>query len=131
MGLKLDVAQFRRDFPEFADATKFPTQQVEFWGGLASKLVSEPRFGSLYTESLELFTAHSLVLSAQSRTASAGGGAAGGNAGAVASKAVGSVSVSFDTAGSLELNAGHWNQTTYGRQYIQLARLIGQGCVQL
>lgn len=127
----MDVQQFRRDFPEFADATKYPTQQVEFWGNMAGKLVSESRFGNLYTEGVELFAAHNLVLAAQSRTASAGGGAAGGNAGAIASKAVGSVSVSYDTSSAMELNAGHWNQTTYGRQYIQLARLIGQGCVQL
>lgn len=127
----MDVTQFRKDFPEFADASRFPVGQVEFWGRMAAKLVSETRFGDLYTEAVELFAAHNLVLAAQSRAAAAGGSLPGGNAGPVASKAVGSVSVSYDTAGSMELNAGHWNQTTYGRQYIRLARLIGQGCYQL
>jgi hypothetical protein len=127
----MDAAQFRRDFPEFADSTRFPIQQVDFWCNMGKKLVSQDRFGDLYTEAVELFAAHNLVLSAQSRMAVASGGLPGGQGGTVASKGVGSVSVSYDTAGASELNAGHWNQTTYGRQYIRLARLIGQGCYQL
>lgn len=127
----MDTVQFRKDFPEFSDTAKFPNQQIEFWGGMGEKLISQSRFGTLYREAVELFTAHNIVLSAPSRTAAATGGIPGGNAGAIASKAVGSVNVSYDTASSMEANAGHWNQTTYGRQYIHLVRLIGQGCYQL
>jgi len=127
----MDSVQFRKDFPEFADTARFPNQQIDFWGGMGEKLISQTRFGTLYTEAVELFTAHNMVLSAQSRTAAATGGMPGGNPGVVASKAVGSVNVSYDTAGSMEPNAGHWNQTTYGRQYIHLVRMIGQGCYQL
>jgi len=127
----MDSVQFRKDFPEFADTARFPNQQIEFWGGMGEKLISQTRFGTLYTEAVELFTAHNIVLSAQSRASAATGGMPGGNAGAVASKAVGSVNVSYDTAGAMEPNAGHWNQTTYGRQYIHLVRMIGQGCYQL
>lgn len=127
----MDTVQFRKDFPEFSDTAKFPNQQIEFWGGMGEKLISADRFGTLYREAVELFTAHNIVLSAPSRAAAATGGVPGGNAGAVASKAVGSVNVSYDTASSMEANAGHWNQTTYGRQYIHLVRLIGQGCYQL
>ena len=127
----MDTTQFRKDFPEFADTARFPNQQIEFWGGMGEKLISTSRFGSLYTEAVELFAAHNLVLSAQSRAAAATGGMPGGSPGAIASKAVGSVNVSYDTAGAMEANAGHWNQTTYGRQYIHLVRLIGQGCYQL
>jgi len=127
----MDSVQFRKDFPEFADASRFPNQQIDFWSGMGEKLISQTRFGTLYTEAVELFMAHNLVLSAQSRAAATTGGMPGGTPGAVASKAVGSVNVSYDTAGSMELNAGHWNQTVYGRQYIRLVRLIGQGCYQL
>ena len=127
----MDAVQFRKDFPEFADTARFPNQQIDFWGGMGEKLISQTRFGTLYTEAVELFTAHNLVLSAQSRTAAATGGMPGGNPGAVASKAVGSVNVSYDTSSAMEPNAGHWNQTTYGRQYIHLVRMIGQGCYQL
>ena len=127
----MDVAKFRTDFPEFADASRYTANTVTFWSGIGEKLVSQDRFGDLYTAAVELFTAHNLVLAAGNKAAAASGALPGGAGGAVASKAVGSVNVSYDTASSLELNAGHWNQTTYGRQYIRLARLIGQGCYQL
>lgn len=127
----MDANQFRKDFPEFTDVTCFPNQQIEFWSSMGEKLISPNRFGALYTEAIELFTAHNIVLSAQSRMAAANGSIPGGNAGAIAGKSVGSVNVSYDTSGAMELNAGHWNQTTYGRQYIHLVRMIGQGCYQL
>ena len=127
----MDTTQFRKDFPEFADTARFPNQQIEFWGGMGEKLNSQDRFGDMWVQAVELFTAHNLVLAAGIVAASAAGGLPGGTAGAVQSKAVGSVNVSYDTAGSMEANAGHWNQTTYGRQYIHLVRLIGQGCYQL
>lgn len=127
----MDPLEFRKDFPEFTDVACFPSQQIEFWSGMGEKLISQDRFGTLYTEAVELFTAHNIVLSAQSRAATVTGGMPGGNAGAIAGKSVGSVNVSYDTSGAMELNAGHWNQTTYGRQYIHLVRMIGQGCYQL
>ena len=127
----MDIAQFRTDFPEFADAVRFPNGTITFWSGLGEKLNSQDRFGDMWVQAVELFTAHNLVLAAGNVAASAAGGLPGGTAGAVKSKAVGSVIVSYDTAGSMEINAGHWNQTTYGRQYIHLVRLIGQGCYQL
>jgi len=126
----MNPTQFRVDFPEFVDTAVFPDSQVVFWGGIAEKLVSADRFGDLWAAAVELIAAHSLVLAAQSQSASATGAIPSGNAGAVSSKAVGSVSVSYD-ASAMELNAGHWNQTTYGRQYIRLARLMGGGCVQI
>lgn len=127
----MDTALFRKNFPEFADAGRYTNQMIEFWGGMGEKLVDEARFGTLYIEGVQLFTAHNVALASQERAAAAQGGTPGGSAGPIASKAVGSVNVSYDTAGSMETNAGHWNQTVYGRQYIRLARLIGQGAVQL
>ena len=127
----MDIAQFRTDFPEFADAVRFPNGTITFWSGLGEKLNSQDKFGDMWVQAVELFTAHNLVLAAGNVAASAAGGLPGGTAGTVQSKAVGSVNVSYDTAGAMETNAGHWNQTTYGRQYIRLARLIGQGCYQL
>lgn len=127
----MDVAKFRTDFPEFADASRYTPTTIAFWSGIGEKVISQDRFRELYVAALELFTAHNLVLAAGNKAAAASGALPGGAGGAIASKAVGSVNVSYDNASSMELNAGHWNQTTYGRQYIQLARLIGQGCYQL
>ena len=127
----MDVAKFRTDFPEFADASRYTPTMLTFWSGMGEKLISSDRFGDLYTQAVELFTAHNAVLAAGNKSATASGALPGQAGGVVASKAVGSVNVSYDTTAAMETNAGHWNQTTYGRQYIRLARLIGQGCYQL
>jgi hypothetical protein len=127
----MDIALFRTDFPEFADSVRFPDSTITFWSGLGEQLISEDRFGDMRTQAVELFTAHNIVLAAGNVAASAAGGLPGGSGGLVASKAVGSVNVSYDNASVMLPNAGHWNQTTYGRQYIQLVRLLGNGCYQL
>lgn len=127
----MDLAQFRLDFPEFSDTGRFPNSSLTFWSGTGEKLISQDRFGDLYTQAVELFTAHNITLAAQNVAASSAGGLPGGAGGPIASKAVGSVNVSYDNASVMLPNAGHWNQTVYGRQYIQLTRLIGQGCYQL
>jgi len=127
----MDIALFRTDFPEFADGARFPNSTINFWSGLGEQLISEDRFGGMYTQAVELFTAHNIVLAAGNVAASTAGGLPGGSSGPVSSKAVGSVSVSYDNSGVMLPSAGHWNQTTYGRQYIQLVRLLGSGCYQL
>lgn len=127
----MDLAQFRLDFPEFSDTSRFPDPSLTFWSGMGERLISADRFGDLYTQAVELFTAHNITLAAQNAAASAAGGLPGGAGGPISSKAVGSVNVSYDNASVMLPNAGHWNQTVYGRQYIQLVRLIGQGAYQL
>ena len=127
----MDVAAFRADFPEFVDAVRFPSSAIIFWSDLGEQLISADRFGGMYTKATELFTAHNIVLAAGNVTASTSGGLPGSSSGPVSSKSVGSVSVSYDTSSVMLPNAGHWNQTTYGRQYIQLVRLLGVGCYQL
>lgn len=116
----MNIPQFRIDFPEFADVVRFPDATISFWSAIGEQQISADRFGGLYVQAVELFTAHNIKIVSQKNSG-----------GALASKTVGSVSYSYDTASSMTPGAGHWNQTTYGRQYIQLARMIGAGCVQL
>lgn len=127
----MNVSQFRTDLPEFADGTRFPDAQLTFWSGIGEKLISADRFDTLYVNAVELFTAHNLTLAIANKETVAAGGLPGGASGVIAGKTVGSISVNYDNSATMALNAGHWNQTTYGRQYIQLARLIGGGCLQL
>lgn len=129
--MALDVAKFRNDFPEFADAARYTPTSINFWAGIGEKVVSQDRWGDLYNQGLELFTAHNIVLAAGNKTAAATGAVPGQANGVVSAKKVGDVGINYDNTTALELNAGHWNQTTYGRQYIRLARLLGQGCYQL
>lgn len=125
------IAQFRASFPEFADDVRYPNNIITLWSDLAIKFVDCERWGECYIMGVSLYTAHSLVLATDSALAAQIGGLPGGRGGAISSKSVGSASVSFDTSDSSEANAGHWNQTQYGRQYIHLVQLIGQGCYQL
>jgi hypothetical protein len=127
----MDVAQFRIDFPEFADTSVYPSSTVTFWSALGEKLISSSRLGNLYTQAVQLFTAHNIVLAAGNIATASAGGAPGAQTGPVSSKSVGSASVSYDTAATMLEGAGHWNITVYGRQYIQLVRLVCTGAVQL
>lgn len=123
--------QFRASFPEFASTSDYPDALINFWLTLSVELVSVDRFGASYEHALGLLTAHNLVMARGNVLASSGGGVPGGASGAVASKSVGSVSVSYDNVGAAVVGSGQYGQTTYGRQYMQLVRLFGQGCYQI
>ena len=127
----MDVAQFRQMFPEFGETADYASATISLWLGVAAKLVDANRWGNLIDTGIGFFTAHNLVLQTANIRAAEAGGVPGSTGGMVASKSVGTVSVSYDATVAAELDAGHWNQTTYGRQYIHLARMIGAGCVQL
>jgi hypothetical protein len=125
----MDVAQFRLDFPEFASETIYTSNMVNFWASIAVKMLDLSRWGDLYTQGQSLYVAHNLVIQ---RRNIAGAGSGGSTVtGAISSKSVGSVSVSYDNQIATMPNAGQWALTVYGLQYLQLARLIGAGAVQL
>ncbi len=126
----MDIAQFRIDFPEFADNAVYTDGMISFWDGIAQKSVDVTRWGDLYTQGVSLFVAHNIALQARN-VAGSGSGGAGFVAGAIASKSIGDVSVSYDNAIAKLDNAGQWALTIYGQQYLQLARMIGAGAVQL
>ena len=127
----MNIAAFRQHFPEFADAARFPDPTITFWSGIGEAQISADRFGDMYSQAVELFTAHNIVLAAGNAASSAAGSLPGGAGGAVSQKKIGQVAVTYDNASSMLPNAGHWNQTTYGRQYVQMVRLFGSGCYQL
>lgn len=125
---------FREHFPEFVSATTFPDGQITYWLGIAAIRLSACRWAELLDHGAELFVAHNLVLSAQaarSARSAAGGGVPGQAAGPTSSKTVDKVSASYDTGATSIEGGGDWNLTSYGRRFLQLARLIGAGGVQL
>ncbi|WP_370639506.1 DUF4054 domain-containing protein [Cupriavidus sp. DB3] len=69
----VDVAQFRQDFPEFSDTTKYPDSAVQFWLTVSVSLVNPCRWGVLTDQGIELCTAHHLVLAARDEQAAAVG----------------------------------------------------------
>lgn len=128
-----DAATFVTHFPEFANTTSYPTSRINFWMDTGRKLLSNQRWidADLLDEGLELFTAHHIVLAQQNTKSAASGAAPGTNTGSVTSKSVDKVSVSYDTNASLVMGAGHWNLTTYGIQFIMMAKMVGAGGVQI
>ncbi len=121
----------RTDFPEFESVIKYPDTMINFWLKIADKMVLEERWDDMKDFGVELFTAHHITIAKADLNAEAVGGLSGQKLGAASSKSVGEVSVSYDTNASLEMGAGHWNLTTYGKQFIRLARMFGAGAVQL
>lgn len=127
----MDITAFRAEFPEFASTTTYPNAQITFWSTVAEKMVIEDAWGDMYETGVKLYVAHEITLAAQNVQAVSTGGSPGQSGGIASSKAVGSVSISYDQNITAEKDAGWWNLTRYGQQYYRLMRLIGAGCVQL
>jgi len=127
--VSVTAASFRTDFPEFANTSAYPDATVNFWLGIASKRMDPLRWGELLDPGIELYIAHNLALSRPGVVAAAGGGVPGA-AGIISSKAVGSVSKSYDTSTASVDGAGNYNATTYGTRYYELLMMFGAGGVQ-
>jgi len=125
------VSDFRRDFPQFSDATKYPDAVIEFRLNLADMLIDGSVMGSMFPYLAELFVAHYMVLNAADTASSLLGGAGGATSGVVASKSVDKVSVSYDNSSTLNADAGFWNFSRYGAEFWQMLMLFGYGGIQL
>jgi hypothetical protein len=101
------------------------------WSELAIAMVDCRRWRSQTLLGISLYVAHEITLEAQSVAAAKIGGTPGQQAGQANNKTVGSVTVQYDSASAAEKDAGWWNLTTYGKQFIRLARIFGAGAIQL
>lgn len=127
----MNISTFRSNFPEFGNVTKYDENVIVFWSTFSEDTINSVRFGNMYERAVMLSTAHYLVLATQNIKAENVGGNAGEMSGPKSAKTVGAVSVSMDTNAVLEKDAGHWNSTSYGKMFIHLARVFGQGAIQL
>lgn len=127
----MDIGLFRTNFPEFSDTVQYPNSLISFWATLAEKMVLECVWGDCRVQGVNLYVAHEITLAAQNQKAAAVGGSPGASGGVPNSKTVGGVSVGYDANTTSEKDAGYWNLTTYGKQFIRLARIFGAGVVQL
>lgn len=130
----ISFAQFTADYPEFASASQaqFTLYQTraqmhlnDRWGTPSG--AADPTGYSQYDIGMELVLAHFLT---RARLRALAGAAAGIGKGVVSAESAGPGSLSYDTASATEEAAGHWNETDYGREYVQMARLIGAGATQ-
>lgn len=126
-----EVELFRVQFPEFADTTAYPTVTINLWSALAVQQVPQCRWGTCWLLGVSLYTAHEITLAAQNAKTGKQGGVPGVQGGIANTKTVGSTSVGYDTESSSEKDAGYWNLTNYGKQFMRLARIFGAGAIQL
>lgn len=123
--------QFRADFPQFANTTIFPESQIQFRLDLADMQLDQNRLGRLFPYLVALFVAHYLTLYAADNRSARVGGAGGSNSGVLTSKSVDKVSMGYDTASTLNPNAGFWNNSRYGSEFYQMICMFGVGGRQL
>jgi Protein of unknown function (DUF4054) len=127
----LTPAQFRADFPEFSDTSKFSDAMLTTWIAASIRQVDEERWADSAVLGAELCAAHFIVLAARDQAQAVAGGLPGAVTGIQTSKSVSDVSVSYDVGSVLAADAGHWNSTTYGIRFSRLQRLFGAGGVQI
>lgn len=124
-------AQLRADFIEFASTANYPDATINFWLTVAGKLLRPTVWTDMLDTATELFVCHQLVLARRNVATAATGGVPGQLTGSLSAKAVDKVSASYDASGIKLTDGGYWNLTTYGVQFLQLARMFGAGGVQL
>jgi hypothetical protein len=129
-------SQFTLDYPEFATAsqaqfslyqTRATLHLVDRWGQPSPG--TDPSQYTQYDIGMEFIVAHFIARAQFRAQAAANGGPAMGR-GVISSESAGSVSVNYDTSASTEEDAGHWNDTDYGREFVQMARLLGAAPLQ-
>lgn len=126
----LNYATFTTDFPEFANS-QYPQGWFNFWLTVGQKMLNDCAWQDLVYQGLALFIAHQMALQLRNVKAAAFGGDAGANSGPIASKGTDKVNVSYDTGSASIEGQGHYNLTTYGTQFIMLARMVGAGGAQV
>lgn len=136
--MTVTFAQFITDFPEFNPAVTQGAFNV--WYDIAGLLLNPIRWPntpsattglSMLDRGAELFVAHNLALEQRAQAEASNGVPPGGTQGPLSAKSVGPVSVSYDTASGIEVDAGHWNLTIYGTRFIRLLRTVCAGPVQV
>lgn len=123
--MTIDAAAFRVMYPEFSDTTAYPDGAVNRYLLLSQSMLDPQRWGALLDEGTGLYVAHSLTRDKKRATK---GGAVSG---IVTAKSVDKVSVSMDISATTATDAAQWNTSEYGVQYIEMARMIGAGPMQI
>ena len=126
-----DTCEFKKVFPEFADDNKYPPAQIEYWGSIAELRLNADRWGNLLTHGIDLMTAHYLTIARKNAIAGQVGRVPGEASGVITNKSVGGVNIGYDISSVALENAGNFNLSTYGREFWQLAKIVGIGGLQL
>lgn len=126
--MSVTVAEFTEDFPEFSVGPYTSTTPIiQRALTIAESITDERRWAALYRLGVELYAAHLLSLRKLAYDDAQGGGTSGQESGPMASRSVGPVSVSYDSASTAKSTPDELNLTTYGRRYASYANMVGMG----
>lgn len=139
--MTVSIDSFLLDYPEFDNQNVLPSQ-ITYWLAVAGMLLNQSRWGapaptddspptSMYDVGVELFVAHNVTLEWRALAEGNRGALPGLTQGPVAAKSIGPASVNYAVEHSVEIDAGHWNETIYGRRFIQLVYMFGAGPLQV
>jgi len=130
--MTVTVQSLRKTFPEFAnDTTAYPDGNLQFWIAIGTiATTGSTTFGSRLWRSMAdlgvmLYAAHHSVIERKGMLESNAGIVPGLSMNVISSKSVDKVSINYDTQIGMELDAGHWNLSVYGRRFIHIARMVG------
>lgn len=131
MNITVTYDEFIVSFPEFGNTVTYPATSFTLWASVAEVLLPAWVWGRMLNLGAQLFIAHQLVLEAQAQKAAAMGGIPGTQIGVLTAKQVDKASASYSAEGVIDLKAGHWNMTTFGLRFIQLANMFGARPIQV
>lgn len=129
--MSVAVLDMRTNFREFADINVYPDDTINFYLAIAALRLNAQRWSTLLDYGTQLFVAHNLVLSARNVKATLTGGLPGQAQGVMTAKGVDKASASYDANSVSLTNQGYWGSTSYGIQFLQMARDMGAGGLQL
>ncbi|GJL36006.1 hypothetical protein TUM17576_28260 [Enterobacter hormaechei] len=125
------IQQFRTDYPEFANETRYPDAIINRGLRKADAILDQNIQGSQFVELAELCTAHYAELGGKTLAAAAAGGVNTSSRGVLTSKSVDKVSASYDVSGVVDPDAGFWNSTGSGSEFFWWWSMYGAGGRQL
>jgi len=125
------LTQFQGDYPEFSNATLYSASMISGYLAEANAALNPNRWQNFWVRGVELYVAHHLTLRGRQVKVALAGGVPGEATGITASKSVGGVSKSYDTASASEPDAGYWNGTIYGIEFWNLLQVVGMGGQQV
>ena len=109
---------FKTRFPEFEEQDN---TRIQLFLDDASTQISETKFGTSYDTAIAYLTAHYISLSEKTKNGSSG------SVGAVASKSVEGVSVSYNQATANNQSESYYLSTSYGQRYLEIKSQIAVG----
>lgn len=122
----MDAATIRANFPEFSDPAAYPDATINFWLSAAGLLLRAEIWTEMLDLGTQLYVCHQIAVARRNTSTASVNGVPGQVTGNLTQKTVDKVSASYDGANVKLTDGGFWNLTTYGVQFLQLARLVGQ-----